>query len=170
MGLGSGCGIGEYRKIYLSADLTGADLAYFRQAAEEKPSNRVEGFLGGFPLLFLPVVLLRSHDVTVTRKAAQLESFHVEDFSGFLLATATSREIANFDSEGRSLSYESRSVFLFGLISLSSGHRALVGQPVHARTGSFSLFWGLLGRESGPYQSNWQVCWIPIHADSSAPP
>jgi len=155
------------RRVALSEDLAPGDLAYFRAKAEACGGGLIEDFGVGIPFLFLPL-LSRTRETHADAVRENRYHFHVEDDRGvgmFLLRTSAT---ADYDEDGRNLSYR-RSVSLpFGVLSTATGHAHRVGGGT-APTSAFSLLWGFLSTERTPFGRSWTIFWFPfVSADAAA--
>ena len=160
LGCASGCAAGNYRTISFSSDMTPGDLAHYREKAAASEKEPLERFIGGIPFLFLPLILT-SQECIADRIASNEFHYHFEDSLLFLILVAGRATTANFDQDGRNLSYNSRRSVLGGLLSSETGHR-LLKDNTYGPTGSFSLIWGLFGTERTITGRSWRIFWIPI--------
>jgi hypothetical protein len=162
LSLGSiaGCASGDYRVISFSSDMTPGDLAHYRAKAGASKKESIEDFIGGMPFLFLPLILVREE--CVADKTPENEfHYHFENTFLFLLFVARSVTVANFDPNGKNLSYDSRRSLLLGLFASESGRR-LLKDNTYAPTSAFSLLWGLFATERTVTGRSWRFFWIPI--------
>lgn len=156
----SGCASGDYRSISFSSDMTPGDLAHYQAKATASSKERIEDYVAGLPFLFLPVIMARQE--CVADKVAENEyHYHFEDSYFFLLLVAGRVTTANFDRDGRNLSYDSRRSLLLGLFSSEAGHRLLKDNTL-LPTSAFSLLWGLFGTERTASGRTWRIFWFPI--------
>jgi hypothetical protein len=151
---------GELRRITLSEDLSPGDVAYFREKAGSTGDSKIEDVAVGIPFLFLPLVS-RSRETHANSVGEGRLHYHVEDDRGLGMFVLRASATANFDEEGRNLTYR-RSVSLpFGVLSSATGHaRAADGSAVP--TSAFSLLWGFFSTERTPFGRSWTIFWFPI--------
>jgi len=156
---------GSFRRISLSSDLAPGALATFKAKAERAgEGGEIEDATIGFPSLFLPLVV-RNHETHADRVAPDKWHFHVEDDVGLGFVLLRGRGTANFDEEGRNLTYRRGVSLLFGILDSATGHERRT-DGAYAATSAFSLLWGALSTERTPHGRSWTILWFPIVSGS----
>ncbi|HET6204067.1 MAG TPA: hypothetical protein VFI25_14850 [Planctomycetota bacterium] len=160
--LAAGCSTGgDFRRISFSSDLTPGDLAHFRAKAERAgEGGEIVDASVGLPLLFFPLIS-RSREGTADRVGPDRWHFHFEDDNGIGFFLLRASRTANFDEEGRNLSYRRSLALLFGVLDSATGH-ARRADGTYAATSAFSLLWGAFSTERTPVGRSWTILWFPI--------
>ena len=166
---------GDYREITFSADLTPGDVAHYcEERGSLNSSAKLEDVTIGFPLFFVPAVLLHREaeaDPVIPDAPIDCERYHYhfEEFSAFLLFLAQAGATANFDQHGRNLSWQKERGFLLYLISSSVGQQRREDGTL-ADTSSFSILWGLFSTARTAHGRNRTIFWFPMNTTGEIQP
>ncbi len=157
------CGTpGEFRRISFSDDLTSADVAHYRAQAEKGSGDttQLEDYSVGLP--WWPWIW-RVREGDAARDEGGEFQYHFEDDWGLVLWVVGTNATANYDGDGRNLSWRKGQTLLLGSISNSSGEAVVDGE--RRPTSAFQLLWGLFGTERTTRGRTWRLLWIPIVGD-----
>lgn len=163
------CSVGEpVRRVSLSGDLTPGDLAHYKAKAKGAGDDgKIEDWTFAIPALFLPLVT-RSRETHADRVEEGGWHLHFEEDNGIGMIVLRLSRTANFDDQGRNLSYRRGISLALGVLDSSVGHQRR-GDGAYAPTSAFSLLWGAFSTERTPFGRSWTFLWFPIVSASGGP-
>ena len=168
----AGCGdCPEIRSFSLKLDMAPGDLSHYHANltkgdgdGDAKPaagSVQIEECNLAFPAALFPL-MIRNREGSADYVEDDGYHLHFDDFRAFCLFLGFSRSIANFDGKGVNISWQESHGFVFGALRTAVGEQR-IDTKYTAPTSSFSLLWGLLGRELTAEGGHWTLLWIPLN-------